>query len=79
MCQFCVDKGIITQSELDNRILSGDTSVMPLMDLSPEQAEDTVIELMREDLARGVPRERVIDLGARTLAAYFEATGRRPS
>lgn len=37
MCQGCVEDGHMTQPELDEKILSGDMSVMPLHLLSKEQ------------------------------------------
>lgn len=45
MCQGCVDKGLMTQQELDEEILSGNTDVMSLMDLPPALMAAVVTKL----------------------------------
>jgi len=51
MCQECVDTGRMTQDELDQRILAGDTNVMPMMDLPAEKiAEELTAMVLRGEL-----------------------------
>lgn len=52
MCQECVTAGFLTQEQLDARILSGDTSVMPLMDLPLDQAlRSLAVMVVRGDIS----------------------------
>lgn len=47
MCQRCVTEGILTQAQLDERILAGDRSVLSYADRSAvESPEDLLQELL---------------------------------
>lgn len=44
MCQECVKLGEMTQEQLDERMLAGDLSVFPLMDLPAETIADRLAQ-----------------------------------
>lgn len=79
MCQHCVTDGRITQDELDRRILSGDINIMPIMDLSEEDAIKVSANLVHDLIVTGMDRQRAIECGVEFLSSHYLATGTEPS
>jgi hypothetical protein len=70
MCQGCVEDGRISQEELDTAILSGDLSVMPIMDLSEGQLGHELFLMIREAVAAGMDLEAAVDEARILWAAW---------
>ena len=66
MCQECVGRGEYTQEEYDNRILNGDTSVMPIIDLPMED----VIDFLSKCVVSGELSPAEAALHIMTITAY---------
>jgi len=53
MCQMCVSEGRMTQEEMDQAILAGDMSVLPMFDLPREKAIEMIAEMCMGLMGRG--------------------------
>lgn len=70
MCQICVNKHLMTAEDLANALADGDTSVMSLQSLSPEEFHDQVKRLTRESIEQEVPFGEVVFEIALLIAIY---------
>jgi hypothetical protein len=70
MCQKCVTDGLMTAEMLAKRVAEGDKTVMPLVDLSPTEALDSVAKVMAEAINAGVPFMEALDESMRAMEAY---------
>ena len=53
MCKFCVDDGLMTQAELDARLKDGDRTVVPMMELPPEEFREANVQMVQEAIEAG--------------------------
>lgn len=55
MCQHCIESGRMTQAEMDAAVLSGDNTVVPIMDLPVNLFLEAIAEVSAEAIAAGMP------------------------
>lgn len=77
MCQHCVEVGRYTQEEYDQRILNGDTNVMPLMDMDIEKAIDLVASLTADAILQGVSVSAALEVAQEMLDEIRDAQAAR--
>jgi hypothetical protein len=53
MCQICVDEGLMTQAELDARRTAGDQTVIPMIELPPEEFRAANVRMVQEAIEAG--------------------------
>lgn len=63
MCQFCVDRGAMSQEDLDQRLASGDTKVTPLYLLEDDELVDVVADIVTTAIADGLRQQLAMDMG----------------
>jgi hypothetical protein len=78
MCQMCVTDGLMTEAELSQALAAGDKSIIPMMDLDPEDFAQELNKLMLESIARGISPDQAVAAGIDTAKAYVKARGYGP-